>query len=130
MTTYSVVSNDSAPACSNLASVCSASRKRSTGGEASARRTALGAWPWPAVKALDGVSAMSCRAAAATKVSERHGFRQLQPQVKGAAVGLHLETGETFCGDLLAHWPRPGVSSAAILSAVPSDISRSPASKL
>ena len=40
-------------------------------GAASARRTALGAWPGLTAKVVEGVNAMSRRAAAATKVCER-----------------------------------------------------------
>ena len=40
-------------------------------GAASANRTAFGAWPGVAAKVVDGVSAMSRLAAAATKVCER-----------------------------------------------------------
>lgn len=40
-------------------------------GVASASLTAFGAWPGVTAKVLDGVSAMSRRAAAATKLCER-----------------------------------------------------------
>ena len=53
------------------ASVRSAESSCSSGGAASASRTAFGAWPGATAKVVDGVSAMSRRAAAATKVCER-----------------------------------------------------------
>ena len=74
----------------------------SIGGAASASRTAFGAWPGVMAKVVDGVSAMSRRAAAATKVCERQCVRQRQPEMIGLVVRLDLEACETFGRDLLA----------------------------
>ncbi len=63
---------------------------------------ALGAWPGFTAKALEGVSAISWRAAAATKVCERHCFGQHQPQVIGFRIGLHLQAFEQLDRDQLA----------------------------
>ncbi len=68
---HSVESKSSSVALNMPASVRRPSSSCSIGGAASASRTALGACPGVAAKVVDGVSAMSRRAAAATRVCER-----------------------------------------------------------
>ena len=68
---YSVYSKSSSLALSIFASVTSAFCSCSRGGAAKAKRMALGAWPGLTANALEGVSAMPRRAAAATKVWDR-----------------------------------------------------------
>ena len=68
---YSVESKSSSFAFSIPDSVRNAVSSCSIGGAASASRIAFGAWPGLAANVVDGVRAISRRAAAATKVCER-----------------------------------------------------------
>ncbi len=79
-------------------------------------------------KVVDGVSAMSRRAAAATNVCERQCWRQRQPEMVGFDVGLDLEAGEVSCRHLLARAASIRFSRDSSAT-VPSAISRCPAAK-
>ena len=87
----------------STASAARAARSVSREGEARPSRTALGARWTPAAKDAPGVTAMPRRPAAATKVSARHGSRQVPPAEARVRVGADGEAGEQFRGDALAY---------------------------